>query len=197
MMKLVFATANKHKLKEAQDILGDDFELITPSDLGYSDDIPETGDTLDYNALEKARFIWDKFGMPCFSDDTGIEVDALGGDPGAFSARYAGDARDPKANSRLVLKNLEGKDQRTARFRCAMALIIDGDEHLFEGTVEGTILHAPQGEKGFGYDPIFQPEGYDCSFAELTLEEKNILSHRGKAVRQLAGFLHEYERRNT
>ena len=189
MMKLIFATANRHKLEEVQDLLGNGFELLTPADFGYTADIPETGDTLEHNALEKARFVAEKFSLPCFSDDTGLEVDALGSAPGAFSARYAGDARDPQANLRLVLQRLEGQTQRSARFRCVVALVMAGCERLFEGRVEGVILQAPQGVKGFGYDPVFRPEGYDCSFAELSMAQKNELSHRGKAIRQLVDFL--------
>jgi XTP/dITP diphosphohydrolase len=189
MTKLIFATANRHKLEEVQTLLGDDFELLVPADFGYMADIPETGNTLGHNALEKARFVAEKFNLPCFSDDTGLEVDALHGEPGAFSARYAGDARDPQANLQLVLQRLEGQTQRSARFRCVVALIMAGRERLFEGKVEGIILQAPQGLKGFGYDPIFRPEGYDCSFAELSMAQKNELSHRGKAIRQLVDFL--------
>jgi XTP/dITP diphosphohydrolase len=191
MTKLIFATANRHKLEEVQTLLGDGFELLVPADFGYAADIPETGDTLEHNALEKARFVAEKFNLPCFSDDTGLEVDALHGEPGAFSARYAGDARDPQANLQLVLQRMEGQAQRTARFRCVVALIMGGRERLFEGKVEGVILHVPQGREGFGYDPIFRPEGYDCSFAELSMAQKNALSHRGKAIRQLADFLQQ------
>ncbi len=190
-MKLIFATANKHKVEEVRELLGEKFTILTPADFGYLEDIPETGDTLEYNALEKAYFVWKKFGLPCFSDDTGIEVDALNGAPGAFSARYAGDARDPKKNMQLLLTNMEGESRRSARFRCVIALIIDGKEACFEGRVEGSILTSPQGEKGFGYDPIFRPDGFSCSFAELTLDEKNRISHRGQAVRKLVDFLHQ------
>ena len=195
-MKLIFATANEHKAEEVRKLLGDAFTLLIPADLGYTEDIPETGNTLEHNALEKARFIWEKFGLPCFSDDTGLEVEALNGAPGAFSARYAGDARDSKDNMRLILKNMEGETCRTARFRCVIALIIDGKEISFEGKVDGRILTAPQGEQGFGYDPVFCPGGYACSFAELSLEEKNSISHRGQAVRKLVDFLRQYEQRH-
>ena len=173
-------------------LLGDVFTLLTPADLGYEEDIPETGNTLEDNALEKARFIWEKFRLPCFSDDTGFEVEALHGAPGAFSARYAGEARDPKANMQLVLKKMEGESRRTARFRCVVALIIDGKDICFEGKIDGKLLEAPRGEKGFGYDPIFCPHGYTNSFAELSIEEKNRISHRGQAVRQLVDFLRQY-----
>ncbi len=195
-MRLIFATANRHKVEEVQELLGPAFTIITPAELGFTGEIPETGDTLEHNAAEKARFIWEKFGLPCFSDDTGIEVDALGGAPGAFSARYAGDGRDPKANLRLVLKNMEGKTGRSARFRCVIALIMDGREQLFDGRAEGVILEEEQGAQGFGYDPIFLPEGFDRSFAELTLEEKNHISHRGKAVRKLVDFLQHHEQQH-
>ncbi|MCL2098787.1 MAG: RdgB/HAM1 family non-canonical purine NTP pyrophosphatase [Bacteroidales bacterium] len=192
-MKLIFATANQHKAEEVRALLGRAFTLLTPNDLGYTEDIPETGNTLEDNALEKARFIWKKFGLPCFSDDTGFEVEALNGAPGVFSARYAGEARDPKANMQLVLREMEGKTLRTARFRCVVALIMEGKETCFEGMVNGSILTAPQGEQGFGYDPVFRPDGYDCSFAELDLEEKNKISHRGQAISKLVDFLRQYE----
>ena len=192
-MKLIFATANKHKVEEVQELLGNSFVVITPADLGFSGDIPETGDTLEHNAAEKVRFVWEKFGLPCFSDDTGLEVEALDGAPGAFSARYAGDARDPKANLRLVLKNMKGQMNRKARFRCVISLIINGEERFFEGRTEGVILEEEHGAHGFGYDPVFRPEGFDCSFAELTLEAKNRISHRGKAVAKLVDYLQHYE----
>jgi len=191
-MKLIFATANKHKAEEVRELLGNDFTLLTPADLGYTEDVPETGNTLEYNALEKARFIWKKFGLPCFSDDTGFEVEALNGAPGAFSARYAGNARDPKANMQLVLKKMERETRRAACFRCVVALIIDGKEICFEGKIAGELLEAPRGEKGFGYDPVFCPQGYSVSFAEISIEEKNKISHRGQAVRKLVDFLRQY-----
>ncbi len=195
-MKLIFATANKHKVEEVQTLLGNAFTIVTPADLGFSDDIPETGNTLEFNSSQKAHFIWEKFGLPCFSDDTGIEVDALNGAPGAFSARYAGIGRDFKENLRLVLKNMEGKTNRSARFRCVISLIIDGEERQFEGRAEGSILTEEHGAQGFGYDPIFLPTGFDRSFAELTLEEKNSISHRGKAVAKLVDYLLQYEQRH-
>ncbi|MDR0295238.1 MAG: RdgB/HAM1 family non-canonical purine NTP pyrophosphatase [Prevotellaceae bacterium] len=191
-MKLIFATANKHKAEEVRELLGDAFTLLIPADLGYVGDIPETGNTLEHNALEKARFIWKKFGLPCFSDDTGFEVEALNGAPGAFSARYAGDVRNPKANLRLVLKNMDGETHRVACFRCVVALIIAGEEFCFEGRIAGLLLETPRGEQGFGYDPVFCPHGYADSFAELSIEEKNKISHRGQAVRKLVDFLRQY-----
>ena len=185
-MKIVFATANPHKVAELQQLLGNAFEIITPHRLGYTGDIPETGATLRENALQKARFIYQKFGLPCFADDTGLEIDALGGAPGVHSARYAGEDKNPAANMQSVLKNLQGAACRTARFRCVIALIIDGNERLFEGVAEGEILTEPHGAQGFGYDPVFRPAGHSRTFAEMSAEEKNRLSHRGKAVERLA-----------
>ena len=196
-MKLLFATANRHKAEEVRALLGDAFTVLIPADLGYTEDIPETGNTLEHNALQKARFVWEKFGLPCFSDDTGLEIDALNSAPGVFSARYAGEARDPKANLQLVLQNMAGKSCRTACFRCVIALIIDGKEICFDGCVNGVVLTVPQGEQGFGYDPIFRPDGYDCSFAEFAIEEKNRISHRGQAVRKLVDFLRRYEQHHA
>jgi XTP/dITP diphosphohydrolase len=188
-MEIVFATANPHKVAEVQQLLGNACEIITPQQLGYTDDIPETGATLQENALQKARFIFEKCGLPCFADDTGLEIDALNGAPGVHSARYAGNDKNPAANLQLVLKNLHDAACRTARFRCVVALIIDGSEHLFEGIVEGEILTEPHGAQGFGYDPVFRPAGYRCTFAEMSADEKNRLSHRGKAIGQLVNFL--------
>jgi len=188
-MKILFATANQHKIDEVQQLLGESFEIITPAQLNYTDDIPETGDTLEKNALQKARFIFEKFGLSCFADDTGLEIDALNGAPGVYSARYAGDEKNSEANLQLVLKNLQGATNRVAQFRCVVALILDRKEFLFEGKVNGEILLSPKGNQGFGYDPIFRPEGYDCAYAELSMNEKNKLSHRSKAVRQLVDFL--------
>ncbi|MDR2802257.1 MAG: RdgB/HAM1 family non-canonical purine NTP pyrophosphatase [Prevotellaceae bacterium] len=187
--EIVFATANPHKVAEVQQLLGNAFEITTPHRLGYAGDIPETGATLQENALQKARFIYEKFGMPCFADDTGLEIDALGGAPGVHSARYAGEDKNPAANLQLVLKNLHGAARRTARFRCVIALIIDGAERLFEGVAEGEILPEPHGAQGFGYDPVFRPAGCRRTFAEMSAEEKNSRSHRGKAVGLLVKFL--------
>ncbi|MDR3132628.1 MAG: RdgB/HAM1 family non-canonical purine NTP pyrophosphatase [Prevotellaceae bacterium] len=191
-MKIVFATANPHKVAEVQKLLGGAFEITTPQQLGYAGDIPETGATLQENALQKARFIAEKFGLPCFADDTGLETDALQGAPGVHSARYAGTNKDSAANMQLLLKNLHGAACRTARFRCVIALIIDGQERLFEGVAEGEILTEPQGAQGFGYDPVFRPAGHRRTFAEMSAEEKNRLSHRGKAVTQLVASLREW-----
>ena len=188
-MRLVFATNNAHKLAEVSAILGPGWELVTPASLGITEDIPETADTLEGNALQKARYIYERTSLDCFADDTGLEVAALGGAPGVRSARYAGDHHDFDDNNRLLLKNLEGATDRSARFRTVIALIIDGREHLFEGRVEGRIIDEYRGTGGFGYDPIFAPDGADTTFAEMAAAEKNAISHRARAVEKLAQFL--------
>ena len=189
-MKIVFATNNAHKLSEIRAILGQQFEVLSLSDIGCHVDIPETADTFEGNALLKARYIYDHYHLSCFADDSGLEVDALGGAPGVFSARYAGEEHNSEANMQKLLTELEEKTNRNARFRTVIALLlIDGDnveQSLFEGIVEGTIIRERRGTGGFGYDPIFQPEGYDATFAELGNEVKNRISHRAKAVKQLA-----------
>lgn len=190
-MKILFATNNAHKLTEVSAVLGPQFTLTTPREAGIAEDIPEDQLTLEGNALQKARYIHARTGLDCFADDTGLEVEALGGAPGVHSARYATDGHDFAANNRLLLKNLEGKENRRARFRTVIALILGGEEHLFEGVVEGRIDTREAGCGGFGYDPLFIPDGFACSFAEMTAEEKNAVSHRGRAVRKLADFLHE------
>ena len=191
-MKIIFATNNRHKLGEVQQLLGEEFEVVTPRECGIVENIPEEQPSLEGNALQKARYIFERTGLDCFADDTGLEVEALGGEPGVRSARYAtAEGHDDEANKRLLLKNMEGKENRKAQFRTAMALIQGGEEHLFEGIVRGEILHAEQGEGGFGYDPLFQPEGYDCSFAEMAPEQKNAISHRGRAIEKLVAFLRE------
>ena len=186
---LIFSTNNRNKLREVQQVLGDGFVLRVPADLGITEDIPETGDTLEANASQKSRYVHARTGADCFSDDTGLEVAVLGGEPGVRSARYAGEAKDSEANMRLLLERLEGKRDRRARFRTVVSLILDGKEHRFEGTVNGTIATERQGEGGFGYDPIFIPEGYDKTFAEMDAETKNAISHRGQAVRKLVEYL--------
>lgn len=188
-MKLVFATNNRHKLEEVSAILGAGFELLTPSGCGITEEIPETCPTLEGNAVRKADYIRERTGLDCFADDTGLEVAALGGAPGVRSARYATDGYDPEANTELLLRNLEGAEDRSARFRTVIALIIGGQTHLFEGTVEGEIIETPRGEGGFGYDPVFIPAGYDKTFAEMSAAEKNGISHRARAVEKLAAFL--------
>ncbi|MBP3643735.1 MAG: RdgB/HAM1 family non-canonical purine NTP pyrophosphatase [Alistipes sp.] len=189
MRKLIFATNNAHKLSEVQALLGAAFTLVTLRECGITEDIPETADTLEGNALQKARYVYEKTGLDCFADDTGLEVDALGGAPGVHSARYATDGHDFAANNRLLLKNLEGITDRTARFRTVIALILDGVEYTFEGRVEGTIATAESGSEGFGYDPLFVPSGEIITFAQMSAEAKNAISHRGRAVAKLVNFL--------
>lgn len=192
-MEIVFATANRNKVIEIADKLGDDYKIVTPAELGYGEDIPETHETIRENAIEKAQFIWDKYHKNCFADDTGLEVDVLDGAPGVYSARYAGEPKNPANNVVKLLKELDGVlfEERTARFRCVIALIEDGVLHTFEGTCEGHISLEPMGELGFGYDPVFVPEGMECTMATMTLEEKNAISHRGKAVEQLVAYLNQ------
>ncbi len=193
-MKILFATNNAHKLSEVSEVLGNGFRLLTPRDCGVTEEIPETQPTLEGNALQKARYLHEHTGLDCFADDTGLEVAALGGAPGVRSARYATDGHDFAANNRLLLKNLEGTTDRRARFRTVIALILNGEEHLFEGLVEGRIIDAERGAEGFGYDPLFIPDGSDKTFAEMSAEEKNAVSHRGRAVRRLAAYLHSIEK---
>ncbi len=188
-MKLIFATNNAHKLREVSQVVGDRFTLLTPRECGIDEDIPEEQPTLEGNALQKARYIYARTGMDCFADDTGLEVDALGGEPGVRSARYATDGHDDEANKRLLLERMQGVEARGAQFRTAIALIIGGKEYLFEGIVRGNITLEEQGDGGFGYDPLFVAEGCEQSFAEISAEEKNAISHRGRAVRKLAEFL--------
>ena len=190
MTELIFATNNAHKLAEVEAVLGDRFRLLTPRDCGITEEIPEEQPTLEGNALQKARYIHERTGRDCFADDTGLEVEALGGAPGVHSARYATDGHDFAANNRLLLRNLAGASTRRARFRTVIALILDGRESLFQGAVEGRIAETEAGCGGFGYDPLFVPEGCDRTFTEMTDEQKNALSHRGRAVRKLAEYLH-------
>ena len=172
------------------DVLGPDFELVTPRSVGITEEIPEQQDTIAGNASQKARYVHDRTGCDCFADDTGLEVEALGGAPGVHSARYATDGHDFAANNELLLRNLEGVGNRRARFRTVISLILDGEEHLFEGIVEGHIAQCASGSEGFGYDPLFIPEGSAKTYGEMDPAEKNALSHRGRAVRKLAEFLH-------
>ena len=188
-MKIVFATNNAHKLQEVAQVVGDKFELATLRECGITEDIPENEPTLEGNALAKARYVYERTGLNCFADDTGLEVDALGGEPGVRSARYATDGHDDEANKKLLLERMQGKDNRAAQFRTAVALIMAGEEYLFEGIVRGDIATEEHGEGGFGYDPLFFPEGGDKTFAEMSAEAKNEISHRGRAVRKLAEFL--------
>ena len=193
-MKLVFATNNQHKLQEVRQILGDRFEVMGLADIGCHEDIPETAETLEGNALQKARYVKEHYDLDCFADDTGLEVRALNGAPGVHTARYAelfgtGETHDSNANMNLLLRNLENKTDRHARFRTVFALIYQEEEHFFEGIVEGEILHERHGSEGFGYDPVFEPEGRGVSFAEMSANEKNAISHRGRATQKLVGFL--------
>lgn len=189
-MKIVFATNNKHKLEEIKDILGKDFEIVSLAEIGCHEDIPETGLTLEENARQKSTYIVEHYNHDCFADDTGLEVDALNGEPGVHSARYAeGTDHDSEANMRKLLSKMANVKDRTARFRTVISLIINGVEHQFEGRVEGRIATEKHGKEGFGYDPIFIPEGYDKSFAELGEEVKNQISHRARAVKKLAEYL--------
>ena len=191
-MQIVFATNNAHKLSEIRQILGHKIEVLSLSDIGCHDDIPETGTTLEANALQKARYIRDKYGYDCFADDTGLEVDALGGEPGIYSARYAGgEGHDSEANMQKLLQKLDGEDNRVARFRTVIALLQGNEQKLFEGIVNGTITREKSGAEGFGYDPIFMPDGYDQTFAELGMDIKNRISHRARATAQLAAYLLE------
>lgn len=205
-MKIVFATNNKHKLDEVRNILGEGFEVVSLADIGCTEDIPETGNTLKENAQQKAEYIYNKYGISCFADDTGLEVEALNGEPGIYSARYAainnaGEGHDSEANMAVLLQKLDGKENRSAHFKTVICLIMDEADSaaqksspyteplFFEGIVEGEITNVRSGAEGFGYDPIFKPEGYDKTFAELGNDIKNGISHRARAVAKLADFL--------
>lgn len=188
--KLVFATNNAHKLDEIRAILGDKIEVLSLKDINCDADIPETADTLEGNAALKAEYIYKNYGLDCFADDTGLEVETLGGAPGVYSARYAGgDGHDSEANMRKLLKELDGEQNRKAQFRTAICLIEQGEEHLFEGIVKGSIIEQKRGASGFGYDPVFMPEGYEETFAEMGNAEKNKISHRARAVEKLCEYL--------
>lgn len=188
-MKLIFATNNEHKVNEVRPLVGKNFELVTLKEAGIDIDIPEPHDTLEANASEKSQTIYRMTGMNCFSEDTGLEVVALKGEPGVKSARYAGDSRSFDKNIEKLLANLEGKTDRSARFRAIISLIIDGKETLFEGICTGKIISGKKGHEGFGYDPVFIPEGSDKTLAEMSIEEKNRFSHRRKAIEKLVAFL--------
>lgn len=186
---LIFATGNNHKIEEVQSLLKG-FALLSIKDIGITEDIPETSDTLEGNAMQKAEYVFERTGKPCFADDTGLEIEALGGEPGVRSARYAGECKNSEANMELVLQKLAGCQNRNARFRTVIAYIDkNGDRHLFEGIVNGHITENKRGNGGFGYDPVFVPDGYEKTFAELTLEEKNTLSHRARALNKFIKFL--------
>jgi XTP/dITP diphosphohydrolase len=191
MQQLVFATNNRHKLTEVSAKIKGQIALLTLEDIGCTDEIEETGLTFKANASIKSHYIWDKYQLNCFGDDSGLEIDALNGEPGIYSARYAGEHGNHKANNDKVLARLNGADNRKAQFRTVISLMWNGEEHFFEGVVTGTIRNELSGTDGFGYDPIFQPDGYDITFAEMPLEQKNSISHRAMAVEKLIAFLDE------
>lgn len=190
-MQLLFASANPHKVSEINQLVPAGFEVLSLADIGFTEDIPETADTIEGNAILKAEFMATRQTLSCFADDTGLVIPALNGEPGVYSARYAGPAKDANANMDLVLQKLASSNDRSAYFLTVIALWIDGKLHLFEGRVDGKILHEKRGKQGFGYDPIFQPEGHERTFAEMMSEEKNALSHRGRALAKMMGFLKE------
>lgn len=189
MQQLVFATNNAHKLEEVSEKLNGNIKLLSLNDINCHDDIPETGTTFNQNASLKSCYIFNRYRLNCFGDDSGLEIDALNGEPGVYSARYAGEHGNHAANIQKVLQNMQSASNRNARFRTVISLIWEGQEHFFEGAVEGTIRHELSGNGGFGYDPIFQPDGYNITFAEMTMTQKNAISHRAKAVEQMAAFL--------
>ena len=196
-MKIVFATNNPNKLKEIQSLIPKEIEIISLKEIGCNEDIPETGDTLEANAFQKAHYIKDNYNYDCFADDTGLEIDELNGDPGVYSARYAGPERNANTNINKVLNELKGKKNRKAQFRTAIALILKDEEHLFEGKVEGYISKDKQGNEGFGYDPIFIPENDIRSFAQMSMQEKGAISHRGRAVKKLVTYLNNLSKPNS
>ncbi|GAA4844838.1 non-canonical purine NTP diphosphatase [Algivirga pacifica] len=189
MKSICFATNNANKLKEIRKQLDGFYEVVGLDAIGCTEDIPETEPTIEGNSQLKASYIWERYKVSCFADDTGLEVTALNGEPGVLSARYAGPQKDSEDNMSLLLKNLEGKEDRSARFKTVITLVLDGKFHQFEGIAEGDIITEKTGDEGFGYDPIFQPKGYDKTFAQISMEEKNKISHRGKAVDKLIDFL--------
>jgi XTP/dITP diphosphohydrolase len=188
-MKLVFASNNEHKIAEIAKLVPTGFEVVSLASIGCADDIPETAETLEGNAILKAKYVWERFGLSCFADDTGLEVPALGNVPGVYSARYAGPQRNAADNMKMLLNELNEINQRDARFRTVIALILDGQIYTFEGIVNGTITREQHGTEGFGYDPIFKPEGFAQTFAEMDMIQKNTMSHRGRAVQKLVEFL--------
>ena len=196
-MKIVFATNNPNKLKEIQSLIPKEIEIISLKEIGCNEDIPETGDTLEANAFQKAHYIKDNFNYDCFADDTGLEIDELNGDPGVYSARYAGPERNANANMNKVLNELKGKKNRKAQFRTAIALTLNNEEHLFEGEIKGIFSDVKQGNEGFGYDPIFIPENDIRSFAQMSMQEKGAISHRGRAVKKLVAYLNNLSKPNS
>ncbi|MDQ4141835.1 MAG: non-canonical purine NTP diphosphatase [Bacteroidota bacterium] len=189
MLTICFASNNAHKLAEIQEILGNQFDVKSLADIGCHEELPEEQTTLEGNSRQKAEYVWQNYGVNCFADDTGLEVLALNMEPGVYSARYAGPQRSSQDNIQLLLKNLEGKENRAAQFRTSITLILDNNLFQFDGIVQGQITEEPRGTQGFGYDPIFIPEGYSQTFAEMDSAEKNRISHRGRAVQQLAQYL--------
>lgn len=187
--EIIFASGNPNKIKEVQAMLGEKYLVRGLKELGIEEDIPETAATIEGNASIKSHYLFDRLGCDCFSDDTGLEVEALGGEPGVYSARYAGEGKDAEDNMKLLLHKMEGLSNRRAKFRTVVSLIESGTEHLFEGEVKGTIRETKSGDEGFGYDPVFEPEGYSITFAEMLPEEKNKLSHRAKAIAKLVNYL--------
>ncbi len=190
-MKLVFATNNLYKFQEINDVLKNNVTLLSLKDLKFNEEIPETHETIEENAVEKAFYIYRRFGINCFADDTGLEIDALNGRPGVYSARYAGESCSFEDNMKKVLNEMTGITNRNAKFRTVIALIEKGETHYFEGIIHGKILEVPRGKQGFGYDPVFQPVGYEKSFAEMTLAEKNKISHRALAIGKLVAYLNK------
>jgi XTP/dITP diphosphohydrolase len=188
-MKICVATNNEHKLEEFRALLDDSFELMTLKEIGCEEDIPENEATIEGNSMAKAQYIWDKYGLNCFADDSGLEVDALNGEPGVYSARYAGESRSHEANMDKLLANLTSETNRKAQFKAVITLILDGKAQQFEGIIRGEIIKEKRGNGGFGYDPIFMPAGFDRTFAEMTMDEKNPISHRGLSVKKLVEFL--------
>ena len=188
-MKIVFASNNKNKINEISQQLPKTIEVVSLADIGCTEDIPETGQTIESNAIIKANYVTEKYGLPCFADDTGLEVEALDGEPGVYSARYAGEGKNDDKNMALVLAKLDQESDRKARFKTVIALNINNEKHLFTGIVNGNITQEKIGTNGFGYDPIFAPEGFAETFAQMTIEQKNEISHRGKAVEQLVKYL--------
>jgi len=188
-MELVFATNNHHKVQEIQSLVGDRITLLSLKDIGHEGDLPEEQDTLEGNAYQKAKYVFDHYGFNCFADDTGLEVEALNGLPGVYSARYAGSSKNSQNNINKLLRKIKDKQNRRARFRTVISLIINGTEKRFEGVVNGEIINDLRGEKGFGYDPVFKPDNYESTFAEMPLDEKNMISHRSKAIKKLTNYL--------
>jgi len=190
-MKLCFASNNEHKLTEIRQIIGNQYQVVSLQEIGCTEELPEEQTTLEGNSHQKADYVWQHYGVSCFADDTGLEVFALNGEPGVYSARYAGPQRSSTDNMALLLENLQGKSDRSARFRTSITLILNGHTEQFDGIVSGKITETPAGEKGFGYDPVFMPDGYEQTFAQMPAADKNKISHRGLAVQQLANYLKE------